>query len=136
MAKAKTRDPARDAHLALTKNTKTIDSWALEHIFMPILMSQENKLTALKRLVDMAELPYETRVINDGIEAFYNDDHPIKFIFRLNPIELRFDIVAEYKWDERVFCDFHAVVIGTFFKLDLDATIKKAVADILRIVKK
>ena len=121
---------------SLAQNKALIDLWGFREIFVPILMQPENKISALKRLIEKVDLPYRTNVNGEKIEVFYIQEYPIKLVLSLDLPNLNLNIGAEYTYLGRVCCDFECVAIGTFFVDHFSYKINHMIENILRQVQK
>ena len=96
-------------------NMRTIDTWGLSHVLVPILMQPDNTIKVLRRLLTIAEYEHDLLDMDDHVVSIQKD---LTVKFKIDWERLILYIYFEKKIGERICLEYNAVDISTTFKED------------------
>lgn len=102
-------------HEEASKNIMPIDTFALQKVFLPILMQPENKIACLMTLLELIDHSFELSISGDKVEATHNQ-LPVKFVYSIDLISLKLNIAAEYQFGSATCLMHKSITINTLFK--------------------
>lgn len=102
-------------HQEISNNTVPIDIFALQNIFVPILMQPENKISCLLALLELIDHPFKLSISGDKVEGVH-DQLPVKFVYSIDLISLKLNIAAEYQFGGATCLMHKSIAINTLFK--------------------